>query len=107
LVRPSCKKNSRCPAPQSGALRNSSEAAAPCGTRSASAPILCSAMSENGLYVTLLSAAVGEPAAVSDGVWHEAQPTALKTARPLVVDGVAAAGAGGASRRMNAANSTV
>src|SRR5713101_7695408 len=34
-VRPSCRKNSRCPTPQSGAVRNSSPPAAPCVTPSA------------------------------------------------------------------------
>src|ERR1043165_6730380 len=98
-VLPSCRKNSRCPAPHSGALRNSSEPAAPWGTRSASAPMLWIAMSENGLYVTLLSGANGDGPVVSDGVWQSAQPTLLKTARPFVVEGVA-------GKRMKAANST-
>src|SRR6185295_4872147 len=106
-VRPSCRKNRRWPTPHSGALRNSSDAAPPWGTPSASAPMLWTAMSENGSNVTLLSGANGEGPVVSDGVWQSPQPTAMNTARPAVVAADPSPGDGGARKRMNAANSTV
>ena len=40
-------------------------------------------------------------------VWQVPQPIALNTLLPFVVEGVAADGVGGASRRMNIANATV
>src|SRR5437773_320596 len=106
-VRPSCRKNRRWPTPHSGALRNSSAAAPPCGTPSASAPMLCTAMSENGSNVALLSGAKGDGPVVSVGVWQSPHPTAMKTARPAIVDADPSPGDGGPRKRMNAANKTV
>src|SRR5262249_8193059 len=49
VARPSCRKNSRCPIPQRGAVRNSSAPASPWLTPSANvAPMWCRAKSEKG-----------------------------------------------------------
>jgi hypothetical protein len=44
---------------------------------------------------------------VNEGVWQWAQPTLMKLARPLTVDGVSGAGVGGASMRMKLANASM
>jgi len=44
---------------------------------------------------------------VKEGVWQCAQPTFMKSVRPFTVEGVPAAGAGGASMRMKSANASM
>src|ERR1700758_538393 len=109
LVRPSWRKKTRCPTPQSGAVRNSSGPAPPCVMPSARPlPMWWTRRSEKRFTVWLESAALGlveEPLAiilpvVSEGVWQWAQPTFVKVARPFTVDGVSGAGVGGANMRM-------
>src|SRR5947209_1314038 len=83
--------------------------------------MLCTAMSENGWYVTLFSDANGDGPLVRLGVWHCAQPAAANCVAPVEIDAavtvVAVAplapavyppgtGAGGARKRMNDENST-
>src|SRR5437879_13079151 len=49
----------------------------------------------------------GDAAAVRLVEWHRLQPIVLNRLAPFTVDDVEAAGVGGASKRMNAAKSTV
>src|SRR3984893_16455700 len=109
LVRPSWRKKTRCPTPQSGADRNSSGPAPPCVMPSARPlPMWWTRRSEKRFTVWLESAALGlveEPLAiilpvVNEGVWQWAQPTFVKVARLLTLDGVSGAGMGGAKMRM-------
>src|SRR5712692_3643293 len=100
LVRPSWRKKTRCPTPQSGAVRNSSGPAAPWVMPSARPlPMWWTRRSEYRLTGWFDSAALGdvdEPLAIalpvlSIGVWQCAQPTSSKAARPFEVDAVDAA----------------
>src|SRR5881397_2303658 len=72
-------------------------------------PMWCTSISENRLAVFSLSAVVGDLPVVSDGVWHNAQPTEfdVNNARPLLMEAEQAgsgasphAGVGGARNRM-------
>src|SRR5713101_218508 len=116
LVRPSWRKKTRCPIPQSGAVRNSLGPAPPCVIPSASPlPMWWTRRSEKRFTVWLESAALGfveEPLAiilpvVNEGVWQWTQPIFAKMARPFTVDGVSGAEVGGASIRMKLANASV
>src|ERR1022692_507444 len=79
LVRPSWRKKTRCPTPQSGAVRNSSGPAPPCVMPSARPfPMWWTRRSEKRFAVWLESAALGlveDPLAivlpvVNEGVWQ-------------------------------------
>src|SRR5580704_12902765 len=116
LVRPSCRKKTRCPTPQRGAVRNSSGPAPPCVIPSASPlPMWCTSRSEKRFAVCLESAALGlveEPLAiiapvVKDGVWQWTHPTCANKSRPFSLDGVGGAGVGGASMRMKLENASI
>src|SRR6266436_4087447 len=116
LVRPSWRKKTRCPTPQSGAVRNSSGPAPPCVMPSARPlPMWWTRRSEKRFTVWLESAALGfveEPLAimlpvVNGGVWQWTQPIFTKLARPFTVDGVSGAGVGGANIRMKSANASM
>src|SRR5580658_8080083 len=87
-VRPSCRKNSRWPSPQSGAERNWSGPAPPWETPSASPePIWCNSKSENRFACTLLSAATYDVPVVKLGVWHtEHFATLIKRFLPFWTD---------------------
>src|ERR1700730_16151774 len=109
LVRPSWKKKTRCPTPQSGAVRNSSGPEPPWVMPSARPlPMWWTRTSEKRFAVWFESAALGfveEPLAiilpvVNDGVWQWTQPIFAKMALPFTVGGVLGAGVGGASIRM-------
>src|SRR5262249_17352962 len=115
-VRPSWRKKTRCPTPQSGAVRNSSGPAPPCIMPSARPiPIWWTRISEKRFTVWLESAALGiveEPLAIilpviNEGLWQWIQPIFAKVARPFQVDGVAGAGVGRASIRMKLANASM
>src|SRR6202158_6330898 len=116
LVRPSWRKKTRCPIPQSGAVRNSSGPAEPCVMPSArSLPMWWTRRSEKRFTVWLESAALGlveEPLAiilpvVNEGVWQWTQPIFAKMALPFTVDGVSGAGMGGPSIRMKSENASM
>src|ERR1700730_15169214 len=116
LVRPSWRKKTRCPTPQSGAVRNSSGPAPHCVMPSArSLPMWWTRTSEKRFTVLLESAALGfveEPLAiilpvVNEGVWQWTQPIFAKMDRPFTVDGVSDAGVGGASIRMKSPNASM
>src|SRR5260370_24734976 len=105
LVRPSWRKKTRCPTPQSGAVRNSSGPAPPCVMPSARPlPMWWTRMSEHRFTVWLESAALGfveDPLAIilpvgNGGVWQWTQPTFAKVALPFTGDGVPGARVGGA-----------
>src|SRR5262249_26361389 len=69
LARPSCRKNSRWPIPQSGAVRNSSAPATPWLMPSANvAPMWCKAKSENGVKDLLFKPTISDVPEVS--VWE-------------------------------------
>src|SRR5271165_7517269 len=78
-------------------------------------PMWWTRRSEKRFAVLLESAALGlveEPLAiiapvVSEGVWQWTQPIFAKVPRPFSLDGVAGAGAGGASIRMKLANASM
>src|SRR6266487_6135543 len=88
VARPSCRKKMRWPAPQSGAVRNSSGPAEPWLTLSASPdPMWCTSMSEKRFAFWKLSAEFRDDAVVaSAGVWHMSQCTLLNWALPLAMD---------------------
>src|SRR6516165_7413762 len=75
----------------------------------------CSSRSEKRFTVWLERAVLGtvaDPLAiilpvVSDGVWQRAQPIIPKAARPLTIEGVSGAGAGGANIRIKFANASM
>src|ERR1700694_3539361 len=108
VARPSCRKKIRWPTPHRGAERNSCPLALPWLTRSCKpAPILCTAISENGLNVWLLWPVNDDLVVARDSVWQRAQPMAVKMFLPRAFEAVAAAATGAAERRMNAAKFTV
>ena len=88
-VRPSCRKNSRCPSPHSGAVRNSSGPALPWETPSAKPePMLCTNRSENKLASILLNAGTYDAPVFMLVVWQAAHfTTSVKRCLPFWIDG--------------------
>src|SRR5882762_2859894 len=87
LVRPSCRKNNRCPSPQRGAVRNSLPVANPCAIPSANpVPMLCTKRSEKRLALVLESASVTLDAVANEGVWQSAQPVEVNNDWPLFAE---------------------
>src|ERR1017187_4933200 len=92
-ARPSCKKNTRCPTPHRGAVRNWSGPALPCVMSSANpSPIWCNKRSENRLACTLLNPGAltvnDDAPVVIEGVWHSAHFTTLTNRFwPFWIDG--------------------
>src|SRR5215472_3008879 len=106
----------RCPMPQRGAVRNSSGPAAPCVMPSASPlPMWWTRRSDQRRAVWFDKAMLGtveEPLAIilpvgNAGVWQWAHPTLMNAALPFTVEGVSAAGIGGASIRIKLAKASM
>src|SRR6267378_7929929 len=85
-VRPSCRKNTLCPRPHSGAVRNSLGPAWPWLTPSANpSPMSWINRSEKRFTGLLFSAATVELPVVNEGVWHSAHPTSMNFCLPFAI----------------------
>src|SRR5579859_2799769 len=114
VQRPSCRKNTRCPSPHRGAVRNWSPPALPCEMLSASTvPMWWNSRSVNEFTGALARSAVALDACVlpCEGLWQVAQPMELNSERPLAIEveltdfpfSITPPCCGGASRRMKLA----